>query len=74
MPMDLYIHLEVLLNMGVTTEQMKAWDFSWTGECNIKGEDDHWDFGTGAGFYVNATEEPWKTNYRMYAYVTEEVI
>ncbi|KAH0518476.1 S-formylglutathione hydrolase [Microtus ochrogaster] len=42
--------------------------------CNIKGEDDSWDFGTGAGFYVNATEDPWKTNYRMYSYVTEEVI
>ncbi|CAO2623148.1 S-formylglutathione hydrolase, partial [Lemmus lemmus] len=39
--------------------------------CNIKGEDDSWDFSTGAGFYVNATEDPWKTNYRMYSYVTE---
>ncbi|KAK7807027.1 hypothetical protein U0070_011372, partial [Myodes glareolus] len=36
-------------------------------------EDDSWDFGTGAGFYVNATEDPWKTNYRMYSYVTEEL-
>lgn len=43
------------------------------GGCNIPGEDENWDFGTGAGFYVNASEEPWKTNYRMYAYVTEEV-
>ncbi|OBS74063.1 hypothetical protein A6R68_15398, partial [Neotoma lepida] len=42
--------------------------------CNIKGEDDSWDFGTGAGFYVNATEDPWKTNYRMYSYVTEESV
>ncbi|XP_069746388.1 S-formylglutathione hydrolase isoform X2 [Narcine bancroftii] len=41
--------------------------------CNVAGEDDSWDFGTGAGFYVNATEEPWKTNYRMYSYVTEEL-
>uniref|UniRef100_UPI00202163C6 S-formylglutathione hydrolase-like n=1 Tax=Myodes glareolus TaxID=447135 RepID=UPI00202163C6 len=41
--------------------------------CNIKGEDDSWDFGTGAGFYVNATEDPWKTNYRMYSYITEEL-
>ncbi|KAH0513402.1 S-formylglutathione hydrolase [Microtus ochrogaster] len=41
--------------------------------CNIKGEDDSWDFGTGAGFFVNATEDPWKTNYRMYSYVTEEL-
>jgi len=40
---------------------------------NIPGEDDGWDFGTGAGFYVNATEEKWKTNYRMFSYVTEEL-
>lgn len=42
--------------------------------CNIKGKDESWGFGTGAGFYVDATEDPWKTNYRMYSYVTEEVI
>ncbi|ELK08871.1 S-formylglutathione hydrolase [Pteropus alecto] len=41
--------------------------------CNIKGEDESWDFGTGAGFYVDATEDPWKTNYRMYSYVTKEL-
>ncbi|XP_048834191.1 S-formylglutathione hydrolase isoform X2 [Brienomyrus brachyistius] len=41
--------------------------------CNIEGEEESWDFGTGAGFYVNATEEPWKQNYRMYSYVTEEL-
>lgn len=44
-----------------------------SGGCNIEGEEESWDFGTGAGFYVNATQEPWKTNYRMYSYVTEEV-
>lgn len=43
------------------------------GGCNIEGEDESWDFGSGAGFYVDATQEPWKTNYRMYSYVTEEV-
>ncbi|KAI5942616.1 5-hydroxytryptamine receptor 2A [Manis javanica] len=41
--------------------------------CNIKGEDESWDFGTGAGFYVDATEDPWKTNYRMYSYVMKEL-
>jgi S-formylglutathione hydrolase len=39
----------------------------------IPGEDDDWDFGTGAGFYVDATTEPWKNHYRMYSYVTEEL-
>ncbi len=37
------------------------------------GEDDHWDFGTGAGFYVDATEEPWSRTYQMYSYVTREL-
>lgn len=32
-----------------------------------------YDFGLGAGFYVNATEEPWATNYRMYDYVVQEL-
>lgn len=41
--------------------------------CNIPGEDDGYDFGSGAGFYVDATEEKWKTNYRMYSYITEEL-
>ena len=31
------------------------------------------DFGKGAGFYVDATEEPWAGNYRMWSYVTEEL-
>jgi len=41
--------------------------------CNIEGEDDSWDFGTGAGFYVDATEAKWKDNYRMYSYITKEL-
>ena len=32
-----------------------------------------WDFGLGAGFYVDATEQPWSANYRMWSYVTEEL-
>lgn len=44
-----------------------------SGGCGIEGEDESWDFGTGAGFYVDATQDPWKTNYRMYSYVTEEL-
>ncbi|XP_031568459.1 S-formylglutathione hydrolase-like [Actinia tenebrosa] len=40
---------------------------------NIEGEDDSWDFGSGAGFYVDATEPKWKNNYRMYSYVTKEL-
>ncbi len=37
------------------------------------GEHDSFDFGSGAGFYVNATEPPWSRSYRMYDYVTREL-
>ena len=39
----------------------------------IEGEDDDWDFGTGAGFYLNATQAPWSAHYRMDAWVTGEL-
>ncbi|MBD2122858.1 S-formylglutathione hydrolase [Trichocoleus sp. FACHB-262] len=39
----------------------------------IPSEDEDWDFGTGAGFYVDATQEPWSQHYRMYSYITEEL-
>ncbi|KAL5229082.1 hypothetical protein ABZP36_017347 [Zizania latifolia] len=39
---------------------------------NIEGEADSWDFGVGAGFYLNATNEKWK-NWRMYDYVVKEL-
>jgi S-formylglutathione hydrolase len=40
---------------------------------NIKGEDDSYDFGSGAGFYVDATASPWSSNYKMYSYITSEL-
>ncbi|KAL8133401.1 S-formylglutathione hydrolase-like [Apium graveolens] len=39
---------------------------------NVDGEADSWDFGVGAGFYLNATQEKWK-NWKMYDYVTKEL-
>lgn len=39
----------------------------------IADEPDNWQLGTGAGFYVDATQAPWSANYRMYSYVTEEL-
>jgi S-formylglutathione hydrolase len=41
--------------------------------AGIPGEDKDWDFGVGAGFYVDATEAPWSRHYRMYSFVTEEL-
>lgn len=39
----------------------------------ISGEDDTWDLGSGASFYVDATVEPWQKHYQMYSYVTQEL-
>lgn len=41
--------------------------------AGIEGEDDSYDFGSGAGFYVDATVAPWSRHYRMYSYVTGEL-
>ena len=41
--------------------------------AGVPTEDDSYDLGTGAGFYVNATEAPWAPRYRMYDYVTREL-
>lgn len=39
----------------------------------IEGDSTSWDFGQGAGFYVNATVEPWSKHYNMFDYVTIEL-
>lgn len=41
--------------------------------AGVAGEDDGWDFGTGAGFYLDATQEPWSKHYRMESYVVDEL-
>ena len=40
---------------------------------DIPDEKDNWQFGKGAGFYVDATQAPYARNYRMYSYITEEL-
>ncbi len=41
---------------------------------DVPGDPDGaWDFGHGAGFYVDATEAPWSRSYRMYSYVRDEL-
>lgn len=42
-------------------------------DTGIAGEDTDWDFGSGAGFYLDASEAPWAQHYRMYSYVTAEL-
>ena len=48
-------------------------DTSPRGEGVPGDPDGAWDFGHGAGFYVNATEAPWAQHYRMYDYVVDEL-
>ena len=40
---------------------------------DLSGEHESYDFGSGAGFYLNATQQPWSQHYKMYDYVTREL-
>jgi S-formylglutathione hydrolase len=40
---------------------------------NLPGDTESWDFGVAAGFYLDATAEPWAKHYRMYSYVADEL-
>ena len=40
---------------------------------DVPDAEDEYDFGKGAGFYVDATEEPWSKNYRMRSYIEREL-
>lgn len=42
--------------------------------ANLPGESDAWDFGVGAGFYLDATREPWAKHWRMESYLLKELI
>ena len=42
--------------------------------AQIAGEIDAWDFGLAASFYLDATQAPWSTHYRMEAYLTQELV
>lgn len=48
-------------------------DTSPRGEGVPDDSEGAWDFGLGAGFYVDATQKPWAANYRMWTYVTDEL-
>jgi len=41
--------------------------------AGFPGEAESWDFGVGAGFYLDATQAPWSSRYRMGTYVTKEL-
>ncbi|ROR24295.1 S-formylglutathione hydrolase [Comamonas sp. BIGb0124] len=41
--------------------------------AGVEGESDAWDFGVGAGFYLDATQQPWSKHWRMESYIVEEL-
>lgn len=42
--------------------------------ANAPGEADSWDFGVGAGFYLDATAEPWARHWRMESWIVRELL
>ena len=42
--------------------------------ANVPGESDAWDFGVGAGFYLDATQAPWAKHWRMESYLLSELL
>lgn len=42
--------------------------------ANVPGEADSWDFGVGAGFYLDAQQAPWERNWRMESYLIDELL
>ena len=42
--------------------------------ANVAGEADAWDFGVGAGFYLDAQQAPWAQNWRMESYIIDELL
>ena len=42
--------------------------------AQVPGEADSWDFGVGAGFYLDATQAPWSRHWRMESYLTAELL
>ena len=62
--------LKMAASLGIA---IVAPDTSPRGDNIPDDENGAYDFGLGAGFYVNATEEPWQKNYQMYDYVLNEL-
>ncbi len=62
--------LRVAAELGIA---IVAPDTSPRGEDVADDPDNSYDLGLGAGFYVNATEAPWKSHYQMYDYVVDEL-
>ena len=43
-------------------------------DAKVPGESDNWDFGVGAGFYLDATESPWARHWRMESWIVNELL
>jgi S-formylglutathione hydrolase len=42
--------------------------------AKVEGESESWDFGVGAGFYLDATQAPWAPHWRMESYLVDELL
>ncbi len=62
--------MRVAAELGIA---LVAPDTSPRGDDVPDDPDGQYDFGLGAGFYVNATQPPWDRHYRMYDYVVDEL-
>ncbi|MFT5691215.1 MAG: S-formylglutathione hydrolase [Oceanicoccus sp.] len=62
--------LRVAAKLGIA---IVAPDTSPRGDAVPDDPDQSYDLGLGAGFYVNATQEPWNKNYQMYDYIVSEL-
>ncbi|MGM0292079.1 MULTISPECIES: S-formylglutathione hydrolase [Enterococcus] len=54
-------------------EQQIAFVMPDTSPRGDVADSEDWDLGQGAGFYLNATQEPWKKDFQMYDYLTKEL-
>ncbi|MFQ5534831.1 MAG: S-formylglutathione hydrolase [Sphingomonadales bacterium] len=62
--------LRIAAELGLA---LVAPDTSPRGEQVPDDSDGAWDFGAGAGFYLDATQQPWAKHYNMYSYVTRDL-
>lgn len=57
--------------MDIDAPFLPAFNINSPRGAGVEGEDADWDFGTGAGFYVDAKHSKYAKHYRMYSYITE---
>jgi S-formylglutathione hydrolase len=63
------------LGLMLVTPDTSPRGTSLEGACGVPGvADAAWDFGSAAGFYLDATQPPWATHWRMESYITQDLL